>query len=147
MKVSELAKRSGVASSAIRFYESTGVLPPAPRRANGDREYDEQDHCRVRVLASLRALGIELDESARLADMCSKGECDEMQEQLLPRIAARRAELAAARAEIEHVDEELARLALAIQSDRPQTTLCLEEQEVVLERRFADARVRLPVLP
>jgi len=146
MKVSELARRSGVAASAIRFYESVGVLPRAPRRANGYREYGGQDLCRVRVLASLRALGIELDESARLADLCSKGECDQMQEQLLPRIAARRAELAAARAEIEHVDEELARLAIAIQSDQPQTTLCLEERNERPERRFADARVRLPVL-
>ena len=143
MKVSELARLSGVAPSAIRFYESVGVLPPAPRRPNGYREYGQQDLCRVRVLASLRSLGIELDESARLADLCSKGRCDEMEERLLPRIEQRRAELAAARAEIEHVDEELARLERAIRSDEPQTTLCLERQE----RRFADARVRLPVLP
>ncbi len=146
MRVSELAKRSGLAPSAIRFYESAGVLPPAPRRANGYREYDEQDLCRVRVLASLRALGIELDESARLANLCSLGRCDEMEEQLLPRIAARRAELALARAEMVHVEEELARLERSILSDQPQTTLCLERQDE-LERRFDDARVRLPVLP
>jgi len=142
VRVSELARRSGVASSAIRFYESVGVLPPAHRRDNGYREYTEQDLCRVRVLSSLRALGLELDESARLADLCSKGECDVMQERLLPRIASRRAELAAARTEIDHVDEELARLERAIRSAEPQVTLCLEEQE----RRFADAGVRLPVL-
>jgi DNA-binding transcriptional MerR regulator len=142
MRVSELARRSGVASSAIRFYESAGVLPPAPRMANGYRDYTEQDLCRVRVLASLRALGLELEESAQLADLCSKGECDVMQDRLLPLIAARRAELAAARAEIEHVDEELVRLERAIRSAEPQVTLCLEEQE----RRFADAGVRLPVL-
>lgn len=142
MKVSELARRSGVAPSAIRFYESAGVLPPAPRKANGYRDYGEQDLCRVRVLASLRSLGIELDESARLADLCSKGCCDEMEEQLLPGVEKRRAELAAARAEIDHVDEELARLERAITSGQSQTTLCLERQE----RRFADARLRLPVL-
>jgi len=146
MKVSELARRSGLAPSAIRFYESAGVLPPAPRRPNGYREYGEQDLCRVRVLASLRALGLELEESAHLADLCSKGQCDEMEEQLVPRIAKRRAELAAARAEIDHVDEELGRLAQAIRSDQPQTPLCLERGET-RERRFPDARVRLPVLP
>lgn len=142
MKVSELARRSGVAASAIRFYESAGVLPAPPRRPNGYREYGEQDLCRIRVLASLRALGLELDESARLADLCSNGRCDEMEEALLPRIAERRAELAAARAEIDHVDEELVRLERAIRSAEPQPTLCLENQE----RRFADARLRLPVL-
>lgn len=145
MKVSELARRSGLAASAIRFYESAGVLPPAPRRANGYREYGEQDLCRVRVLASLRGLGLPLDESARLADLCSKGRCDEMEKQLLRRIEQRRAELAEARAEIDHVDEELARLERAIRSEEPQTTLCLERQGSQ-ERRFADARLRLPVL-
>jgi DNA-binding transcriptional MerR regulator len=142
VKVSELARRSGVAATAIRFYESAGVLPAAPRTANGYREYGEQDLCRVRVLSSLRSLGLELEESAQLADLCSKGECDAMQDRLLPLIAERRTELAAARAEMEHVDEELARLERAIRSDEPQVTLCLEEQE----RRFADARLRLPVL-
>ena len=147
MRVSELAQRAGVAASAIRFYESVGVLPPAPRQPNGYREYGEQDLCRVRVLASLRALGLELEESAHLADLCSKGDCDEMEEQLVPTIARRRAELAAARAEIEHVDEELARLERAIRSDEPQKTLCLERLEELRERRFVDARVRLPVRP
>jgi len=147
MKVSELARRSGLAPSAIRFYETVGVLPPASRRPNGYREYGEQDLCRVRVLASLRALGLDLDESAHLAELCSQGDCAEMEEQLLPRIAKRRAELAAARAEIEHVDEELVRLERAIRSAEPQTTLCLERQEELRERRFADARVRLPVRP
>ena len=142
MRVSELARRSGVPATAIRFYESAGVLPAAPRTSNGYREYSEQDLCRVRVLSSLRSLGIELEESAQLANLCSKGECDVMQDRLLPLIAERRAELAAARAEMEHVDEELARLERAIRSDEPQVTLCLEEQE----RRFADARLRLPVL-
>ena len=75
-------------------------------------------------------------------DLCSKGECDLMQDRLLPRVAERRTELAAARAEMEHLDEELARLERAIRSAEPQLTLCLEEQE----RRFADGRVRLPVL-
>jgi DNA-binding transcriptional MerR regulator len=145
MKVSELARRSGLAPSAIRFYESAGVLPPAPRRPNGYREYSEQDLCRVRVLASLRALGLALEESAHLAELCSKGRCEEMEEQLVPRIAKRRSELAAARVEIDHVDEELARLERAIRSDEPQTPLCLEGGETP-ERRFADARVRLPVL-
>ena len=147
MKVSELARRAGLAPSAIRFYESVGVLPPAQRRPNGYREYGEQDLCRVRVLASLRALGLDLGESAHLAELCSRGECDEMEEQLVPRIARRRAELAAARSEIEHVEEELSRLERAIRSAEPQVTLCLEGQAGISERRFADARVRLPVRP
>ena len=35
MKVSEVARRAGVAASAVRFYEAEGILPPPPRTASG----------------------------------------------------------------------------------------------------------------
>src|SRR5262245_270159 len=85
MKVSELAKRAGIAPSAIRFYEAEGILPTAARGATGYRNDDEDDLCRVRVLVSLRALGLDLREAGRLADQCSTGRCDLMAENLLPR--------------------------------------------------------------
>ncbi|MSQ31352.1 MAG: MerR family DNA-binding transcriptional regulator [Dehalococcoidia bacterium] len=45
MKVSELARRAGVAASAVRFYEADGVLPPSRRTPAGDRDYAEVDLC------------------------------------------------------------------------------------------------------
>jgi len=39
MTIGDVARRAGVRSSAIRFYERSGVLPPA-RRASGQRRYD-----------------------------------------------------------------------------------------------------------
>jgi MerR family copper efflux transcriptional regulator len=35
MKVAELARHAGIAPSAVRFYEETGVLPVAARLENG----------------------------------------------------------------------------------------------------------------
>ena len=35
MRIGELAKRAGVGTSKIRFYESRGLLAPAARLANG----------------------------------------------------------------------------------------------------------------
>ena len=93
MKVSELAKRSGVTPSAIRFYEAEGILPAAKRSGSGYRDYDEADVCRVRVLSSLRSLGLDIREAARLADLCSSGRCDTMAENLLPQLALRRSEV------------------------------------------------------
>lgn len=37
MKIGELAKRSGIAASAIRYYEQAGLLPAVARAGNGYR--------------------------------------------------------------------------------------------------------------
>ncbi len=128
MNVSELARRAGVAPGTIRFYERAGVLPGAARQANGYRRYEEPDLCRLRVLVSLRALGLALDESGRLADQCAMGRCDEMATGLLPRLVARRAEVAAARVELDHLDRELARLEASLQAGEPSDSLDLERR-------------------
>jgi MerR family redox-sensitive transcriptional activator SoxR len=39
-EIGEVARRAGLRPSAIRYYESIGVLPP-PTRVNGRRRYDE----------------------------------------------------------------------------------------------------------
>ena len=126
MRVSELAKRAGVAPSAIRFYEREGVLPAAPRSESGYREYGDDDLNRVRVLATLRSLGLDLREAGRLASMCSDGRCDEMAADLTPQIEARRAEIAKARAELDHLDAELVSLARTLHTGEPRAVLKLE---------------------
>jgi DNA-binding transcriptional MerR regulator len=128
MNVSELARRAGTSPGTIRFYERAGVLPAAPRQANGYRRYADLDLCRLRVLVSLRALGLGVGESGRLADQCATGHCDEMAVDLLPRLTARRAEITAARAELDHLDVELARLEMTIQRGDPAETLDLERR-------------------
>ena|SRR6478735_7616173 len=108
MRVSEFADLVGITSAAVRFYESEGVLPAARRQANGYREYTQDDLCRLRVVVSLRALGLELSEAGRLAALCQDGRCDDMETQLLPKVRERRAAVARARAELDHLDRELA---------------------------------------
>ncbi len=39
VSIGEVARRAGVRTSALRYYESVGVLP-TPRRVNGQRRYD-----------------------------------------------------------------------------------------------------------
>ena len=116
MKVSELARRVGIAPSAIRFYESQGVLPAPARGSNGYRDYDEVDLVRLTMFRTLRSLGIEPTESARLASMCAAGECDAMDDELQPQLVQRRAEIAAARADLERLDARLAGLQASIRA-------------------------------
>ncbi|MFS4097566.1 MerR family DNA-binding transcriptional regulator [Streptomyces sp. AF1A] len=52
MRIGELARRAGVTTKAVRYYESLGLLAPV-RLPNGYRDYDEHD---VRLTQEIRAL-------------------------------------------------------------------------------------------
>ncbi len=105
MKVSELAERAGIAPSAIRWYESIGILPPAPRQANGYRDYADVDLARLRLVVSLRRLGLGPEDAGRMARLClERGEIDR---DLVPLIAAQRAAISRQRGDLDRLDGEL----------------------------------------
>ena len=114
MKVSELARRAGVAPSAVRFYEQSGVLPYAPRRANGYREYGASELARLRLVVALRRLGLAPVDAGRLATLCmERGEVDL---DLAPLIATQRAAVERQRSDLDRLDAELTDLELTIQA-------------------------------
>lgn len=61
MKISELAERAGVASSAIRYYERAHLLPKAARGANGYRTYDDAALERIHFIRIGQKLGFTLE--------------------------------------------------------------------------------------
>lgn len=129
MKVSELASRAGISPAAVRFYEAEGILPIAPRSPNGYRDYSESDLCQVRLVVALRSLGLDPPESGRLAALCHDGQCDSMERQLLDRLDERRQAVASARAELDHLDGELANLRQVLSaSERARPVLCQDER-------------------
>jgi arsenate reductase (thioredoxin) len=112
MKVSELAERAGIAPSAVRWYESAGVIPPAPRQPNGYREYAEEDLTRLRLIVSLRRLGLGPGDAGRMARLClERGDVDR---DLTPLIADQRAAIARQRDDLDRLDGELIDLEAAI---------------------------------
>lgn len=54
LKIGEVARRAGVTAKAIRFYERSGVLPPAARGGNGYRLYGNEA---VETLAFVKRAG------------------------------------------------------------------------------------------
>jgi len=62
LTIGQLAQRAGLATSAIRFYERTGVLP-APARVAGQRRYGPDAVRRLRVLEVAKRAGFSLDET------------------------------------------------------------------------------------
>lgn len=62
MKIGDLAKACGVAASAIRFYESKGLLKAIPRKVNGYREYPEEAVFLLTIIVNAQQAGFSLDE-------------------------------------------------------------------------------------
>lgn len=62
MRIGELAKKAGVATSKIRFYEARGLLRPAARSANGYRDYDDYALQVVTFVDRAQSLGFTLRE-------------------------------------------------------------------------------------
>jgi MerR family redox-sensitive transcriptional activator SoxR len=65
MKIGEIARRTGLHSSAIRYYERAGLLPRAERR-NGQRAYGEDVLVRLEVIRGAVASGFTLQEIRKL---------------------------------------------------------------------------------
>jgi arsenate reductase len=114
MRISELARRAGVAPSAVRWYEQEGVLPAADREDNGYRDYGEIDLARLRLVVSLRRLGLGPEDAGRLARLClERGSVDL---DLAPLIASQRDAIARQRDDLDRLDAELTDLELTIEA-------------------------------
>ncbi|MCQ9153992.1 MerR family transcriptional regulator [Acidomonas methanolica] len=62
MKIGDLAKRTGLAPSRIRFYESIGLLKTVDRKANGYRSYPPDAAVILGLIATAQKAGFTLDE-------------------------------------------------------------------------------------
>jgi len=112
MRIAELAGRAGVAPSAVRWYEQAGVLPAPPRRANGYRDYGEEDLARLRLVLSLRRLGLGPEDAGRLARLClERGEIDRG---LAPLLAEQHHAIARQRADLDRLESEIVDLESAV---------------------------------
>jgi len=63
LTIGDLARRTGLAVSAIRFYETHGILAPL-RNAGGHRRYDRADIRRLSFAMIAQRLGLPLAEIA-----------------------------------------------------------------------------------
>src|SRR5215470_6016387 len=61
LTISEVAHQVGLTSSAIRYYERMGILPPATR-ISGQRRYDRTVLYRLAIVQRARQAGFTLDE-------------------------------------------------------------------------------------
>ena len=69
LSIGDLANRTGLAVSAIRFYETHGIVAPV-RNAGGHRRYGRHDLRRLSFVMAAQKLGFPLaDIAAHMADL------------------------------------------------------------------------------
>ncbi|MFT8715028.1 MerR family transcriptional regulator [Gluconobacter potus] len=62
MRIGELAQKSGLTTSKIRFYERIGLLKAVDRRSNGYRIYSSQAVTILGLITTAQRAGFTLDE-------------------------------------------------------------------------------------
>ncbi len=65
MEIGEVARRAGVSPSAVRYYETRGLIVPA-RRRGGRRMYGDDAVERLALIAFAKEVGFSLDDVRRL---------------------------------------------------------------------------------
>lgn len=73
IKIGDFAAMAGTNLRTLRYYEEIGLLRPASRSTGGFRFYRPEDLNRLRMVASLQRLGLELAEIRTLMDTRTDG--------------------------------------------------------------------------
>ncbi|MEV8412910.1 MerR family transcriptional regulator [Streptomyces niveus] len=97
MRIGELARRTGVTTRALRYYEEQNLLT-AERSASGQRHYAETAVDRIHLIRQLYAAGLSSKTIAELTPCVIDGKATP---ELLQRLAAER----------DHLDRHIADLA------------------------------------
>ena len=65
LTISEVARQAGIRASAIRYYESVGLLPP-PQRVGGQRRYSAEILRRLAFIQAAQSVGFSVAEMQTL---------------------------------------------------------------------------------
>ena len=104
MLIGDLAERTGLATSAIRYYEQRGLIPRA-RRVAGRRHFDEKDLAPLLVVQLAIDAGFTLAETRQLVSEFGRDRWRRLAEK-------KRAEIRATAARLETMDALLRKLLL-----------------------------------
>jgi len=105
MEIRELARKTGVRTKTIRYYEENKLLPTPVRKPNGYRDYSDLDVERLKLVAGAPLIEIPIVEIKEILDLRDRREapCS----QLLEIIANKREEIQVRIEQLKHTDAEL----------------------------------------
>lgn len=75
MRIGELAKRTGLTTYTLRYYEQIGLLPCPSRGLSGIRDYDESVLGWIEFLGRLKTTGMPIRDMLRYTALREMGAC------------------------------------------------------------------------
>lgn len=117
MRISEVSRRSGVPATALRYYETIGLIA-ARRASNGYRDYDEGVLARLDLIDASKELGLPLEEIGRHLDVLQTRSCTDVRDAMRPLLAEQLRQIEEKRARLERLSRRL-RAADAALADCP----------------------------
>jgi len=127
LRISELAERSGVPPSTLRYYERIGLLEPLGRSDNGYRVYDDASVERMAFIGRAKRLGMNLDDVATLMEAWFAGECEPLRERLKTFVTGRLGDLRRQMAEDYAFEGQLERILTRLTNPGPATRRCVPD--------------------
>jgi DNA-binding transcriptional MerR regulator len=107
MRIGELAGQVGVSVRTLHYYQEIGLLQPVARTESDYRLYDQAALHRLQAIKRMKLLGLKLAEIRRLIETYEEtGACDPARQHFHDLLQAH----------IQHIDEQMAELALLKQS-------------------------------
>ena len=108
--IREVAQRTGLTASTLRYYEREGLLCAVERNGGGRRVYGEEAMDWLSIITCLKNTGMPIQEIRRFVMLCGQGD-ETLQERyyiILRHRAATEQRIAALRKELEHIDRKAA---------------------------------------
>lgn len=73
MFIGKLARRAGIPTKTLRYYEEIGILPKVSRTPSGYRDYDEDALDRLEFIKKAKDLGLTLADIREIFDVRDHG--------------------------------------------------------------------------
>jgi DNA-binding transcriptional MerR regulator len=93
--IKDVCRITGLSSSAIRYYDSQGLLGQVERRSNNYRVFDERDIEKLLFIKKARTLGFELEEIRKILVLKNNGihPCNYVSQKIQEKISLIKAEI------------------------------------------------------
>ncbi|MGW1990816.1 MerR family transcriptional regulator [Embleya sp. NPDC001921] len=139
MRIGELARRTGVTTRALRYYEERNLLA-SERSSSGQRHYAEGAVDRIRVIRQLYAAGLSSKAIAELTPCVVDGKATP---ELLQRLAVERDHLDRHIADLAHTRDRLDSVIAGASSSMHTGTPCRRDTTAQTDRGHLSANDRL----